>query len=72
MAFREVSGKPTQTETDYWDVALDAEAKIRGYLVENKIRIVARPEFDLSVIADGMLAGDVPISVEIRGAGVAG
>ncbi len=57
MAFREVSGEPTQTETDYWDVALDAEAIIRGYLVENKIQIVARSEFDLSVIADGMLAG---------------
>lgn len=57
MAFREVSGKPTQTETDYWDVVLDAEAKIRGFLVENKIQIVARSEFDLSVIADGMLAG---------------
>jgi superfamily II DNA or RNA helicase len=57
MAFREVSGEPTQTETDYWDVALDAEATIRGYLVENKIQIAARPGFDLSVIADGMLAG---------------
>jgi len=57
MAFRDVSGEETQTESDYWDVALAAEAKIRGYLAENKFHIVARPEFDLSVIADGMFAG---------------
>ncbi len=57
LAFQEVSGEPTQTESDYWDVALDAEAKIRGYLAEQKIQIVARPEFDLSLIADGMFAG---------------
>ena len=57
MAFRDVSGEATQTESDYWDVALEAEAKIRGYLTENKIQIVARSEFDLSLIADGMFAG---------------
>lgn len=57
MAFREVSGAPTKTDSDYWDAALAAEAKIRGYLVENGIQFVARPDFDLSVIADGMFAG---------------
>lgn len=57
MAFQSVSAEPTQTESDYWDVALAAEAEIRGYLVENKIQIVKQPEFDLSLIADGMLAG---------------
>ncbi len=57
MAFRDVSGEPTQTESDYWNIALEAEAKLRGYLVESKIQIVARPEFNLSLIADGMFAG---------------
>lgn len=57
MAFRDVSGEPTQTESDYWDVALEAEAKIRGYLAEKDFHIVAQPEFDLSLIADGMFAG---------------
>lgn len=57
MAFRDVSGEPTQTESDYWDVALEAEAKIRGYLAEKDLHIVAQPEFDLSLIADGMFAG---------------
>lgn len=61
MAFAEVSGEPTQTESDYWDVALAAEARIRAYLAENKLPIVKQEDFDLSLIADGMLAG-----IEIR------
>ena len=56
-AFVEVSGEPTQSESDYWNAALAAEARIRGYLVENKFRILKQGEFDLSLIADGMLAG---------------
>ena len=57
MAFMEVSGEPTKSESDYWDVALAAEARIRAYLAENKFRIVKQENFDLSLIADGMLAG---------------
>jgi superfamily II DNA or RNA helicase len=57
MAFVEVSGEPTQSESDYWDAALAAEASIRGYLAENEFRIVKQEDFDLSLIADGMLAG---------------
>ena len=57
MAFMNVSGEPTQSESDYWDIALAAEAGIRAYLVENKIRIVKQEDFDLSLIADGMLVG---------------
>ncbi len=57
MAFVEVSGEPTQSESDYWDAALAAEARIRGYLAEHEFRIVKQESFDLSLIADGMLAG---------------
>ena len=57
MAFMNVSGEPTQSESDYWDIALAAEAGIRAYLAENKIRIVKQEDFDLSLIADGMLVG---------------
>ena len=57
MAFVEVSGEPTKSESDYWDAALAAEARIRAYLAENKFRIVKQEDFDLSLIADGMLAG---------------
>ena len=59
MAFREVSGEPTQSESDYWDVALKAEARIRAYLVENNFQIVKQQDFDLADIADGMFAGTV-------------
>jgi superfamily II DNA or RNA helicase len=57
MAFVEVSGEPTQSESDYWDAALAAEAHIRGYLAEHEFRIVKQDGFDLGLIADGMLAG---------------
>jgi len=57
MAFTEVSGEKTQSETDYWDAALAAEALIRTYLVKNQLKIKKQDDFDLSLIADGMLAG---------------
>ena len=56
-SFVEVSGEPTKSETEYWDAALAAEARIRAYLVENEIQIMKQEDFDLSVIADGFLAG---------------
>lgn len=57
MAFAEVSGEETQSETGYWDAALAAEAFIRTYLVKNKFTIKKQEDFELSLIADGMLAG---------------
>jgi hypothetical protein len=57
MAFAEVSGDETRSETDYWDAALAAEAHIRAYLVKHKFQIKKQEDFDLSLIADGMLAG---------------
>ncbi len=57
MAFVEVSGETTRSESDYWDIALKAETKIREYLVKNAIQIVKQDDFDLNVIADGMLTG---------------
>lgn len=57
MAFAEVSGDETKSETDYWDAALAAEAHIRTYLVKNKFAIKKQDDFELSLIADGMLVG---------------
>ena len=57
MAFDVVSGETTRSESDYWDIALKAETKIRQYLVENEIQIIKQDEFDLSIISDGMLTG---------------
>jgi len=56
-AFLEVSGEPTQSESEFWDVALVAEGTIRGYLVENDFQLAKQEEFQLGLIADGMLAG---------------
>jgi superfamily II DNA or RNA helicase len=59
MAFREVSGDETTSETEYWDAALAAETSIRTYLLANEFWIKKQHDFDLSLIADGMLAGKV-------------
>ena len=57
MAFKDVSGEPTNTESEFWNVALEAEARIRAYLFENGIHIARHDEFSLKSLADGMLAG---------------
>jgi hypothetical protein len=57
MAFSEVSSEATNSESEFWDVALSTEAKIRGYLVGKKIQIVKQDDFQLTLIANGMLAG---------------
>ena len=56
-SFVEVSGKPTQSESDYWDIALMAEASVRAFLVDNNIQLIKQDDFQLSLIADGMFAG---------------
>ena len=63
-AFEEASGEVTSSETRYWDLALEAEAKIRGYLVENNIHIVKQDDFELAMIADGLSAGKVIRSLQ--------
>ena len=57
LAFQKVSADATQSESEYWDIALATEAHIRGYLVENKIQIIKQDDFNLSYIADGMFSG---------------
>jgi len=57
MAFAEVSGEATNSETDYWDATLAAEAEIRAHLVKNEFWIKKQEDFDLALVADGMLAG---------------
>ncbi len=59
MAFAEVSGEETHSESEYWNAALAAETHIRQYLVEREFGIKKQESFDLSLIADGMLAGRV-------------
>ena len=56
-SFVEVSGEPTQSESDYWDIALMAEGNVRAFLVDNNIQLIKQDDFQLSLIADGMFAG---------------
>jgi superfamily II DNA or RNA helicase len=56
-SFVEVSAEPTQSESDYWDIALMAEARVRAFLVDNNIQLIKQDDFKLSLIADGMFAG---------------
>ena len=55
MAFSEVSSEATNSESEFWDVALNTEAKIRAYLVDKKIQIVKQDDFQLTLIANGCL-----------------
>ena len=56
-SFVEVSAETTQSESDYWDIALQAEASVRAFLLDNNIQLIKQDEFQLSLIADGMFAG---------------
>ena len=57
MAFQKVSGEPTESESEFWNIALSTEAQIRSYLVEKNIQIVKEEEFEYSLIADGIHGG---------------
>tara|TARA_Y100001970_G_scaffold293332_1_gene439451 strand:- start:10782 stop:12611 length:1830 start_codon:yes stop_codon:yes gene_type:complete len=59
IAFSEVTGDETNSETEYWDAALAAEIHIRTYLVKNDFTIKKQESFDLSIIADGMITGRI-------------
>jgi superfamily II DNA or RNA helicase len=56
-AFDHVSGAETSTENEYWDLVLEAEAKIRTYLVKNSISMKRQESFDLTLVADGLTHG---------------
>jgi acyl carrier protein/ribosomal protein L21E len=64
MAFDEVSGEATDSESDYWDVALKAESEIRKFLIKNKIQIIKNDDFHLDLIADGLMAGKIIRSLQ--------
>lgn len=57
LAFAQVSGLKTESESEFWDQVLKTEADIRGHLVENKIPMIKQNAFDIAIIADAMLAG---------------
>mgnify|MGYP001246688075 FL=1 len=59
LAFNYVSGKSTNTETEFWNLTLEAEKKVRSYLYEREITIPQQEEFIFSNLSDGLSKGKI-------------
>ena len=59
LAFRYVSGEQTNTENEFWNLALKGEKKVREFLYEKSITIVQQDEFIFSALTDGLSKGRV-------------
>ena len=56
-AFSLVSGVPSSSDSEFWHYALQGEAAIRHFLVENRIQIIKGEEFEHAVLVDGLMHG---------------
>ena len=56
-AFALVSGEPSTNDSDFWQMTLEGEAKIRAFLVENRLQIVKAEEMDHAILVDGLMHG---------------
>ncbi len=56
-AFSLVSGAPSASDSEFWHYALQGEAAIRHFLVENRIQIVKGEEFEHGILVDGLMHG---------------
>ena len=56
-SFEVVTGKPSLSDSEFWNYTLQGEAAIRHFLVENKIQIVKSEEFDHEILVDGLMHG---------------
>ena len=56
-AFALVSGEPSTSDSDFWKLTLDGEAKVRAFLVENRLQIVKAEEMDHAILVDGLMHG---------------
>ena len=56
-AFSLVSGAPSSSDSEFWHFALQGEAAIRHFLVENRIQVVKGEEFEHAVLVDGLMHG---------------
>ena len=59
LAFNYVSGDLTKSETEFWNITLDAEKKVREFLNNKNIMITQQDEFIFSALADGLSRGRV-------------
>ena len=59
LAFNYVSGDATKSETEFWNLTLDAEKKVRIFLFEKEVIIPQQEEFIFSNLSDGLSRGKV-------------
>ena len=59
LAFDYVSGESTTSETEFWNLTLDAEKKVRSFLYEKEITIPQQEEFIFTNLSDGLSRGRV-------------
>ena len=59
LAFDFVSGDSTGSETEFWNLTLEAEKKVRSFLFEREVTIPQQEEFIFSNLSDGLSKGKV-------------
>ena len=56
-SFFYISGKKTNSESEYWNLIIEAEINVRKFLISKNISVTQQEEFSFAAIADGLLLG---------------
>ena len=56
-SFYFISGNKTNSESEYWNLIIEAEINVRKFLISKNIIVTQQEEFSFSAIADGLLLG---------------
>ncbi len=56
-SFYFISGDKTNSESEYWNLIIEAEISVRKFLISKNISVTQQEEFSYSAIADGLLLG---------------
>ena len=56
-SFYYIAGDKTTSESEYWNLIIEAEIKLRKFLINKNITVKQQEEFSYAAIADGLLLG---------------
>jgi hypothetical protein len=56
-SFYYINGEKTHSESEYWNLIIEAEINVRKFLISKSISVSQQEEFSFSAIADGLLLG---------------
>ena len=56
-SFYFIDGAKTHSESEYWNLIIEAEIKVRKFLIGKCISVTQQEEFSFAAIADGLLLG---------------